>query len=47
MKEEKRKTKSFSLKIKNVEKLENDAFKTKKKQSHILDKIMEKYYGIN
>ncbi len=39
-KEEKR-TKSFSLKCKNADKVEEVAFKTKTKESSIVDKLIE------
>ena len=51
MKEEKkeesveRRTKSFSLKCKNADKIEEESFKIKKKQSHIVDELIEEKYG--
>lgn len=36
-----RRTKSFSLKCKNADKVEEKSFKTKEKQSHIIDELIE------
>jgi len=40
-----KRTKSFSLKEQNAEKIEEIAFKTKKKQSDVVDEMVEEYDG--
>lgn len=42
-----KKIKSFSLKIDNAEKIENIAFNKKKKQSEIVDNMVEVYDANN
>lgn len=41
----KRRTKSFSLKCENADKIEKESFKTKVKQSQIIDELIEEKYG--
>jgi len=38
-----RKTKSFSLKIENAEKIDNIAHERKKKKSHVVDEMVENF----
>ena len=45
IKKEVKKTKSFSLKLSNAEKIEKIAFENKEKQSCVVDKMAEEYNG--